>query len=56
MKEVVILSAQRTAIGAFLGSLKDITALNLEPRLSKPQSKEAVCHPVKSKNVSWGRF
>ncbi len=29
MKEVVILSAQRTAIGAFLGSLKDIAAPKL---------------------------
>lgn len=29
MKEVVILSAQRTAIGAFLGSLKDISAPKL---------------------------
>jgi acetyl-CoA C-acetyltransferase len=29
MKEVVILSAQRTAIGAFLGSLKDITGPKL---------------------------
>ena len=51
MKEVVIVSGARTAIGAFGGSLKDISVVNLGSWVIKEALRRAGLRPKSSKEL-----
>jgi len=51
MKEVVVVSGTRTAIGAFGGSLKDMSPVNLGSLVIKGALKRAGLRPKSSKEL-----